>query len=49
MQYGLDLALGLYQDKEALLKMRRNAMKLDRTWKKSATDYLKLYCKALGA
>lgn len=43
MQYGLDLALSLYQDKEALLKMRRNAMKLDRTWKKSALDYIGLY------
>ncbi len=43
MQYGLDLALSLYQDKEALLKMRRNAMKLDRKWKKSALEYVKLY------
>jgi glycogen synthase len=43
MQYGLDLALSLYQDKEALLKMRRNAMKLDRTWKNSALEYVKLY------
>lgn len=48
MQYGLDLALGLYQDKEALLKMRRNAMKLDRTWKKSALEYAKLYHQVLG-
>ncbi|MFA5421216.1 MAG: glycogen synthase [Bacilli bacterium] len=43
MQYGLDQALGLYQDKEALLTMRRNAMKLDRTWRKSAQEYIKLY------
>ncbi|MFA7019936.1 MAG: glycogen synthase [Bacilli bacterium] len=48
MQYALDLALLLYQDKEALLKMRRNAMKLDRTWKKSALDYVKLYREILG-
>ncbi|MFA7067448.1 MAG: glycogen synthase [Acidaminococcaceae bacterium] len=48
MQYGLDLALRLYQDKEALLTIRRNAMKLDRTWKKSALEYIKLYQSLLG-
>ena len=48
MQYGLDLALRLYQDKEALLAIRRNAMKLDRTWKKSALAYIKLYQSLLG-
>jgi len=48
MQYGLDLALSLYQDREAMLRMRRNAMKLDRTWNKSARRYEALYQSALG-
>lgn len=48
MQYGLDQALGLYQDKEALLQLRRNAMKLDRTWKKSSEQYRLLYRSILG-
>lgn len=43
MQYGLDLALKIYENKKLLLKLRRNAMKLDRTWFLSAESYLHLY------
>lgn len=43
MQYGLDLAFEIYENKKLLLRLRRNAMKLDRTWFLSAESYLHLY------
>ncbi len=43
LRYGVSRAFAVYKDKSELLKMRRNAMKSDHSWKKAAAAYLKLY------
>lgn len=48
MQYAIDKSFLIYENKNLLLKLRRNAMKLDRTWYFSAESYLHLYRQVKG-
>lgn len=43
LRYGVSRAYEVYEDKGKLLKMRRNAMKADHSWKKAAAEYLDIY------
>lgn len=43
MMEAIRCALGVYQDKYTFNAMRKSAMEADFSWKKSSTEYLKLY------
>ena len=45
--YAINKSLGVYKDKELLHKLVKNAMNLDRSWKKSMNEYMSLYKKAV--
>ena len=46
--YAINKSLGVYQDKDLLHQLQKNAMQLDRSWKKSMMEYLSLYQKAVN-
>lgn len=41
--YSIERALELYQDKERFSAIRKEIMKIDHSWMKSATDYIDIY------
>ncbi|WP_042277928.1 glycogen synthase GlgA [[Clostridium] dakarense] len=43
MLYCIQMAIGLYHDKDTWKELMFNAMKTDSSWKKSAQDYIKTY------
>ena len=45
--YSINRSLGVYKDKDLLRKLIKNAMELDRSWKKSMNEYLALYKRAV--
>lgn len=43
MKEAIDCAIGVYKDKYTFNAMRKSAMELDFSWRKSSQEYLKLY------